>query len=158
MPKIEKRKGWSDSSSPKFQGGYGEKKEKDYQYSGPKPEKRSGWSDSSVYKYENKNDKYPAKKPFPKRKGWSDEGMPRYEDGGVVQSKDAMKQEARINALKTLEQDMALLGGESLFQRFEDGGIVKAKIDFENDFEDESDDSYDELSRSELIELLRRRR
>ena len=110
------------------QGGHGPKKEKGYKYSGAKPQKRKGYSDTG-----------------------------KYEDGGIVTDKST---QARLNALKSLEADMAAIGGETLFQRFEEGGLVKSQKEYESD-EYESEEKnygYEDLSRSELIALLRNRR
>ena len=134
-------------------------KTKGFHYPVEKPEKRSGWSDTTKYVVEKVKGKYPALKPHPKRAGWNDTG--RYEDGGIVGDKE---DQARLKALKQLEQDMAILGGESLFgelkQKFKDGGIVESELEIEEVEEDNSSNSidFDELSRSELIELLKRRK
>ena len=104
-------------------------------------------------KKKQKGYKYSGAKPQ-KRRGYSDTA--RYEDGGVVGN---MADQARLNALKALEIDMAQVGGETLFQRFEEGGLVRSQDEYESEeTENEEDGSYGDLSRSELIELLRSRR
>lgn len=163
---FKKRKGWSDSKD-----GY-DKKEykhqsadqviKDREYG-----KRKGWGDKeSVKKYKHHSGfGQPSGAKYAKRKGWSDSGdggyqydgkKLKYEDGGVV----GLEGEAKREALISLRNQMQELSGSSLSSslnksnRYEDGGIVERHDD---EFEGESTSAYDELSREELIKLLKNR-
>ena len=102
---------------------------------------------------------------------------PKYEDGGIVS-------DAKKNALLDLKSKMANMGGDSLFSSldnqeedaYKDGGVVKASViakdkkglkeglekaadivdEYKMDHDDSEDsDDYGDLSREELLKLLR---
>ena len=129
MSKYSSKEGYK--SYAKAKGGSGVKKEKGYQYPITKPKKRKGWDDSG-----------------------------KYEDGGVV---GGIEDRVKVSSLEMLEKEMASLGGEGLFgeltQRFKDGGVVKSEsYEDEEEYEEENDEEdFGDYSRSELIEMLRRR-
>lgn len=179
-----KRRGWSDHKDgyEKHEQGYkdiGGNAGGKEQYP-----KRSGWSDSKdgkekrEHSYKQRGGSAQNASKFKKRKGYSDHGdgseKHHYEDGGVVK--------AKRNALHDLKNRMNEMGGKSLFDsldnsnEFHDGGIaakvvakdkkglkegLKKAAQFldKKKYEDggivDSDNSYDDLSREELLELLR---
>lgn len=114
---------------------------------------------------------YPTKK-YKKRKGYDDHGDAHYyEDGGIV----GLEAEAKRAAIKSMRDTMGKLGGRSLTdnleQKFAHGGIV-AKISAKDpesfmeglekakeimEHHEEMEDDYDEMSKEELIEMLKRR-
>lgn len=152
---FKKRKGWGDSKD-----GYDKKEYKpqaaDQKISGREYGKRKGWGDKeSVKKYGGaKGQGYPKGAKYAERSGWDDSGdggyqydgkKLKYEDGGVVKN-------PKMEALLALRSQMEQLGGPDLNEapRYEDGGVV------ESHSEDESSIDLDELSREELIRLLKK--
>ena len=85
-------------------------------------------------------------------------GKQNYEDGGIV---------AKKKALVNLKNAMSAMGGNSLTEslastsesNFQDGGVVKASAsDITEDVieaKDEQESNLDDLSREELIQLLK---
>lgn len=109
---------------------------------------------------------------YKKRKGYSDYGdgysKMRYEDGGVVES---LETQAKRAAVQKLREFMSNQGGQGLKQNFENGGIV-AKVSAPDPkglveglekaaqiMKDrtEMDHDYDEMTKEELIEMLKNR-
>lgn len=157
---YKKRKGWSDKKD-----GYDKKEHKpqaaDQNISGREYGKRKGWGDKeSVKKYKGaKGQGYPKGPKYANRPGWDDSSdgghkydgkKLNYEDGGIVG-------EAKREALLSLRSQMEELGGSSLSDslkgsnNYEDGGVV------ESHESEESTTSFDELSREDLIKLLKNR-
>lgn len=171
---TSKRSGWSDMSDGTerheygYKEGFGDVGERKYK-------KRAGWSDTHEgsdirpLKYRNAGGNAGNKEKFSKRDGWSDH---RYQDGGIVR-------EAKKSALMDLKSKMNEIGGNSLLSSFsndenayKNGGVVKATVmakdpsqlkeglmkaaEMMEDYDHDEDD-YDEYSKEELIEMLKRR-
>lgn len=151
----KKRKGYSDHGDGQGSHKGAPRNSSTQVIKGREYGKRKGYGDheGSRVSFSNIGGNAGNKEKFSIRPGWNDHGVEHaYEDGGVVQS--------RLNALEDLRDQMAAMGGEALSKfnpkAYEDGGIVESE-DGEDESKSESSINLDDLSRDQLIELLKNR-
>ena len=152
---TKKRKGWDDMGDGMDKHYYSGGGISNQVIKGKEYGSRKGWGDheGSRLTFKNIGGNAGNKEKFSKRQGWNDHGVEHaYQDGGIVS--------ARLNALEDLRDQMASIGGESLNNfnpnAYEDGGIVEDH-GREDESENESSIDLDDLSRDQLIELLKNR-
>ena len=75
-------------------------------------------------------------------------------------NKNSLESKAKAKALAALKKEMMLMDSDALFkgvsQKFKNGGIVKPEAKKESPIQDEEEkDEYSDLSREEIIALLK---